>query len=428
MKHNGPVRISALFGWLAATCLTIGARSPAAELITFNRDIAPILFNNCVTCHRPGEVAPFSLETYREARHHAKDIADLTLSRTMPPWKPELGFGDFRDVRRLTDAQIDLIQRWVKAGRPEGDAADLPPLPKFPAGWTLGQPDLIVKMPKAYTLRADGSDDYRCFVIPLHLKQNTYVTAVDFRPDNPRIVHHALFFLDTMGRGRDLEDESSDGLPGYYSAGGPGFLPSGGLGGWAPGVTPRFMPEGVGRLVRRGSDLVVQIHFHPSGKIEHEQATFGLYFAKTPPQKLLIGSDHSTRRIDIAPGDSHYVIDSKFTVPVNVELAGVFPHAHLLCRQIKVTATLPDGKTLPLIWIKDWDWNWQGGYFYRKPIQIPRGTEIRQQFIYDNSTGNIHNPNTPPKRVRYGEQTGDEMSLVFYDILINRDALQADAR
>ena len=144
---------------------------------------------------------------------------------------------------------------------------------------------------------------------------------------------------------------------------------------------------------------------------------------KAPPKKLFVSFPHGYRRIDIAPGDNHYVIDNSFTVPANVELQAVFPHAHLLCRQIKSTATLPDGTTIPLIWIKDWDWNWQGEYLYTKPIQLPRGTTIRQEFIYDNSTENIHNPNNPPKEVRYGEQTGDEMSLVFYQLVIERGSV-----
>ena len=397
--------------------------TPAGATVTFNKDIAPIVFANCASCHRPGEVAPFPLLSYSDVRRHAKEIGELTHSRTMPPWKAEPGFGDFAGVRRLTEDQIALIQQWVKSGRPEGDPGDLPALPKFPSGWKLGEPDLVVKMPRAYTLRADGSDDYRCFVIPLNLTEDKCVTAVEFRAGNPKIVHHSLFFLDTTGRGRELEAESADGQPGYYAAGGPRFRPSGGLGGWAPGVLPQFLPDGVGRLLRAGSDLVLQIHFHPSGKIEHEQSMVGLYFAKAPPRKLMVTIAHGNNDIDIAPGDSHYVIDDSFTLPSRIELVGIFPHAHLLCRQIKVSGTLPDGSPLPLIWIKDWDWNWQGDYFYTKPIEVPPGTKVRQEFTYDNSAANIHNPNSPPKRVVHGEQTGDEMSLIFYDILVDRAAI-----
>jgi mono/diheme cytochrome c family protein len=394
--------------------------SGAATAVTFSKDIAPIVFSNCVSCHRPGEVAPFSLTDYASVRKHAKEIGDLTQSRTMPPWKPEDHFGDFEGVRRLSDSQIDLIQRWIKAGKPEGNPADLPEAPKFPGGWTLGEPDLVVKMPKAYTLRAQGTDDYRCFVIPLNLDQTRFVTGVEFHAGNPKIVHHALFFLDTNGNGRQLEAASKDGGAGYFGAGGPGFMPTGSLGGWAPGVMPERLPDGIGRVVKAGSDLVIQIHFHPSGKVEQEQSELAIYFAKKPVDKIFVSYPHGENHIDIQPGDNHYVINNSFTVPTDVQMLGIFPHAHLLCRDIKVTATLPTGESVPLIWIKDWDWNWQGQYLYKQPISIPKGTKITQEFTYDNSPANIHNPNTPPKEIRHGEQTGDEMSLVFYQLIVDR--------
>lgn len=407
-----------------AIALSMIVAAPARAAVTFNKDVAPILFANCVSCHRPGQVAPFSLLTYAEVRRHSHEIAELAGNRQMPPWKAEDGFGEFVGVRRLSDRQIQTIRQWVNDGKPQGNPADLPPAPTFKSGWTLGEPDLVVKMPQAYTVRADGSDDYRVFVIPLNLTEDKYVTAVDFRAGNPKIVHHSLFFLDSSGRARELEARSKDGKPGYFGSGGPGFRPSGGLGGWAPGVVPRFLPDGVGRPVRAGSDLVIQTHFHPSGKVEREQSVIGLYFAKTPPQKVLVSIPRGSHDIDIQPGDKHYVVNTTFKLPAPVELEGIIPHAHLLCRQIKVTATLPDGTVQPLIWIRDWDWNWQEQYQYVKPLHFPRGTEVRQEFIYDNSSDNDHNPNTPPRRVRYGEQTGDEMSLVFYQLLIDRRTLE----
>lgn len=406
--------------WIGLSIVVASFSSACAGAVTFTKDVAPILYENCVSCHRPGEVAPFSLLTYTDARRHAKEIAQLTHDRQMPPWKAAEGFGDFVGVRRIADQQIETIQQWVKDGKPEGNPAELPTAPKFTDGWTLGEPDLVVKMPEPFTLRADGPDDYRVFVIPLNLKEDKYVTAVDYRPGNRKIVHHSLFYLDTSGRARELEAESDDHQPGYFRVGSPGFRPTGGLGGWAPGVTAHLLPDGVGRPVKAGSDLILHTHFHPSGKIEKEQSVVGLYFAKAPPQKLLMSIPRSTREIDIAPGEKSYRIENEFTLPAAVDLQGIIPHAHLLCRQIKVTATLPDGTVEPLIWIKDWDWNWQEQYQYVKPLHVPRGTEVRQEFVYDNSSDNPHNPNTPPKRVRYGEQTGDEMSLVFYQILIDR--------
>ncbi|HWE96603.1 MAG TPA: hypothetical protein VG269_21770 [Tepidisphaeraceae bacterium] len=398
-----------------------GAPDRSAKLTggpTFNKDVAPIVFDHCASCHRPGEVAPFPLLTYADVKKHAKEIDQVITSRQMPPWRPEHGYGDFIGERRLTDGQIDTLEGWLKSEKAEGNAADLPATPKFPQGWQLGEPDLVVKMPEAYTVKAEGRDEFRIFVLPLNLTEDKYVEAVEYRPGNRKIVHHALLYLDTSGRAKQLDD--ADPLPGYGHGGGLGFMPSGGLGGWAPGVTPRRLPDGIGRLVKKGSDLVLQTHFHPSGKVETEQSTVGLYFAKKTPQKLFISTMQIAGRLDIPAGEKNYETSRSFVVPTDVKLAGVFPHAHLLCKEVQVTATLPDGKELSIIWIKDWDWDWQDEYLYQHPIDIPQGTKVFMRFRYDNSADNPRNPTTPPRRVRWGEQTQDEMALVFFQILIDR--------
>lgn len=396
------------------------AQSPAT---TFNKDVAPILFANCAGCHRAGEVAPFPLLTYKDAKRHASQIADVTESRFMPPWLPIEGHGEFKDSRRLSEAQVKTLRAWSDAGAPEGDAADLPPAPKFADGWALGEPDLVVKMPEKYTLRAEGRDVFRVFVIPLNLEKDQYVRAVDFRPANRKIVHHALFFLDATGQARKLDAEDPE--PGYSRSGGIGFMPTGGLGGWAPGVTPRFLPDGIARKVNRGSDLVVQVHFHPSGKEETEQATIGLYFTKQEPNRLALSFPKPFRRsqLDIPAGDRNFVMEDSFVLPIDFDVTGIFPHAHLLCKEIKVDATLPDGKKLPLIWIKDWDWNWQDEFLYKQNIHLPRGTKIDQKYVFDNSAQNVHNPSSPPRRVTWGEQTVDEMAITFFLVTAPKDAL-----
>lgn len=398
---------------------------------TFNKDVAPILFQNCAGCHHAGEVAPFALMSYTDARKHAKEIAEVVENRQMPPWKAEHGYGEFVGERRLSDSQISTITAWARGGRPEGDAADLPAAPIFSTGWTHGQPDMVVKMPQPFTLQAQGTDVFRVFVIPLNLSEDVYVTAVDFRPSNPKIVHHTLFFLDDSGRARQLEEEARrnegpDHQPGYARTGSPGFAPAGGLGGWAPGYRPEFLPENVGRLVRKGSDLILHTHFHPSGKLEQEQSVVGLYLKKKPPEKILVTTMHGAH-IDIPAGAKDYETVGNFTVPFDVQVAGVIPHAHLLCKEIQVDAVLPDRTIVPLIWIKDWDWNWQEQYQYAKPLSIPRGTLVRMRFRYDNSADNPRNPTIPPRRVRFGEQTSDEMALVFFQILLDRSTADATA-
>jgi mono/diheme cytochrome c family protein len=399
------------------------AAAAAAAPATFTKDVAPILFENCTSCHRPGEVGPFSLLTYPDAKRRAKQIAEVTDTKLMPPWLPSVGHGQFMGERRLSEAQVKTLRTWADAGAPEGDAKDLPAAPKYAEGWALGEPDLVVKMPETYTLKAEGRDVFRVFTIPLGLTEDKYVSAVDFRPANRKIVHHALFFLDTSGEA--AKRDAADSEPGYSQAGGLGFVPTGGLGGWAPGVTPRRLPEGVARIVRKGSDLVVQTHFHPSGKPEKEQSTIGLYFAKTEPTKLALSIPKSFQRKDlnIAVGERNFTMTDSFTLPVAFDVVGIFPHAHLLCKEIKVDATLPDGSKKSMIWIKDWDWNWQDEFLYDQNVHLPRGTVIEQKYVFDNSVENVRNPNQPPKRVTWGEQTADEMAITFFLVAAPKDAL-----
>ncbi len=386
--------------------------------ITFTKDIAPIVYENCLECHRSGEVAPFPLINYADVKKHAEQIADVTASRFMPPWKAQAGDVHFKGERRLSDQQIKLFDDWLKSGATEGDAKDLPKPPEFSEGWRLGEPDLVVKIPKPFKIAGDGNkgrDVYRCFVIPLDLAEDKYVTAVEFRPSNRKIVHHALFFLDSSGVARSREASNTDGQPGYSTFGGPGFIPTGGLGGWAPGATPFPLPDGWAKMLRKGSDLVIQIHFHPSGKEESDQSTLGIHFAKKPPTRIAIGAAVRNREIDIAPGDDNYVVTASLKVPIDADLIGITPHAHLVCKDMEAIATLPDQKKITLIKIQDWDFNWQGQYRLEAPLTLPAGTVIDMKYIYDNSAKNIRNPNNPPQRVTFGEQTTNEMAILFLE-------------
>ena len=388
---------------------------PKPGTLTFGKDIAPLIYNNCAGCHHTGEVAPFPLMSFQDVQKHVKQIVRVTQSRYMPPWKAEPGYGEFHDVRRLTDDQIAVLKQWVEDGAPEGNGADAPVAPKFTDGWQLGAPDLVLKMPDAYTVPAEGRDNYRCFVIPIDIPEDKYVTAVEYRPSNRKVVHHALLYLDSNGAARKKAAQSNG--VGYATFGGPGILPTGGLGGWAPGAFPRALPDGIARILKKGSDLVLQIHFHPSGKTEQEQSTIALYFAKKPAAQLLVTLPLRSRDIDIPPGEKAYKISDSFTTPLDLELIGIVPHAHLVCKDMKGTATLPDGTKKPLIWIKDWDFNWQDQYQYASPFKLPKGTKLEMEFTYDNSADNVRNPNTPPKRVTYGEQTADEMGILFLQVV-----------
>jgi mono/diheme cytochrome c family protein len=382
---------------------------------TFNHDVAPLLYQNCAGCHRPGQVAPFSLLTYQDAARRAQLIATVTASRYMPPWKAEPGYGHFQDERRLSDQQIATLREWAKNGAPEGDPNQKPSPPEFASGWLAGKPDAVLTTPQPFPVAADGRDVFQCFVIPLEFGADKYVKTVEFHPGNPKVVHHALFFLDLSGEARRLDAATPE--PGYSCFGGPRIVPSGGLGGWAPGATPETLPAGMAHVIDKGADLVVQIHYHPSGKPETDQSSLGLTFTDQSTKGLaniIIGP----RRIDLPAGEAHHVVTDWGIVPQDVELIGITPHAHLLCKEMQVAARLPDGKVEPLIRINDWDFNWQGQYRYAESMKLPKGTRIEMRYVYDNSAGNPHNPSNPPKAVKFGEQTTDEMGFAFLQVAL----------
>ena len=404
---------------LLPCCVSAGVAAEAVP--TYSKEIAPILWKNCAGCHRPGEVGPFSLLTYKDAAKRADFLKEITAERRMPPWKPEPGFGTFHDVRRLADGDIAKIAAWADAGAPEGVAADLPAAPTFPEGWQLGTPDVVLEMPEAFTVPADGRDVQRCFVIPIPIDTDRTVAAVEFRPGNAKVVHHALFYLDSKGAAR-RKDEAEPG-PGYKTFGGPGIIPTGGLGGWAPGSLARRLPEGTGKYLRKGSDLVLQIHYHPDGKVESDRSTVGIFFTKEPARTIVGGLAVRSRGLYIPAGDDDYKVHAESQpLPAAVSVIGLFPHMHNLGHEMKVVAETPEGKTVPLIWIKDWDFNWQGQYQYVNPVRLPKGTVVKLDAVYDNSASNPRNPSTPPVAVHWGEQTTDEMCLLGIQVTADNPA------
>lgn len=382
------------------------------ERVTFAEHIGPLVFNNCTRCHRPGEAAPFSLRSYRDTRKHARTMLRVMEEGYMPPWPPAAGDLPFQDQRRLDAREIALFRRWVETGMAEGDSSKTPPLPKFPEGWQLGSPDLIVKMDRPFVVPASGPDIYRNFVIPLGLKEDRWVTGIEMRSSAATVVHHVLYFLDSTGRGRAQADK--DGQPGFA---GMRFRPTGGLGGWAVGATPYKLPEGLAYSLPKGSDLVLQTHFHLSGKAEEEVLTIGLYFADKPPRRKLLNVQMPPAfglfsNIDIPAGQANYAVTDSFTLPAAVDLVGASAHAHYLGKTIEARAVLPEGKTLKLFSIPDWDFNWQGTYLYKRFFRLPKGTVLHGTITWDNSAENPRNPSSPPIHVRWGEASTDEMGSV----------------
>jgi mono/diheme cytochrome c family protein len=407
-------------------------RAAPSGSLTFSKDIAPIILDNCASCHRPGAVAPFSLLNYQDVKKRAKQVAYITGKRIMPPWKADQSDYEFKGARRLTGEQIELIRKWVEAGAPEGDPKDMPAPTAFNDGWSLGKPDLIVKMSEAYPVPADGPDIYRNFALPLNLTEDKWVRAIEFRPAARSVVHHSLFFFDATGSARKQDEE--DPLPGY--SGGMGGLargslnagslwraaggqpaPVGGLGGWAVGAQAGFLPEGLARYMPKGADLILATHFHPSGKAEKETSTVGIYFADRAPTKQFTGIQLPPlfgvfKGIDIPAGAKEYTIEDSFTLPVDVKAFGVSAHAHYLAKQMKLTAQLPGGRARTLLWISDWDFAWQDQYQFKDFVSLPKGTRLDVKITYDNSADNPRNPASPPKRVGWGEGSNDEMGSV----------------
>jgi len=422
---------------LASVVIAMGAlvihhqAVPSAQgPVTFSEHVAPIVFAHCTSCHRPGEAAPFTLMSYRDARPLAKAIASATASHVMPPWKAGPSDYPFANARLLTPDQIATIQKWVADGALEGDPAKLPPLPTFTDGWQLGPPDLTVSMSEPFEVPARGPDVYRNFVVPLSLDRDTWVRAIEFRPSARSVVHHSLFFLDATGAARERDAE--DSLPGFPGGMGSGRVASGGrggrgndpvsrlagnLGGWALGGRALELPSGLALFVPKGSDLILSTHFHPSGKIESERSTIGLYFAPGPPTQEFTTIQLPPifgvfEGLDIPADEAHYTIKDSFELPVDVKAFSVGAHAHYLGKQMRLTATLPNGDVKTLLRIDDWDFAWQERYRFTDFVSLPKGTRLDAEISYDNTSANKRNPSRPPVRVTWGEESNDEMGSI----------------
>ena len=381
---------------------------------TYSKDVAPILQDNCQQCHRPGQVGPFSLVSYEQARKRADDISNVVLDRRMPPWKPDPKVGPaFQHSKALSDDEIATVAAWAEAGAPEGDKADLPPAPTYRDGWALGDPDLVLEAAEDFAIPAGGDDIYRCFVIPTNLPEDRYIAAIEYQPGNRKVVHHVLAYVDTSGKARKL-DEADPGL-GYSCFSGPGVEIHGDLGGWAPGMEPSFLPDGVGRSLPSQSDVVMQVHYHPGGKAEADRTKIGIYFARKPVKQILHWNAAIKFDLAIPPRSKNFEAEAGWkdprggwTIPVDVTALAVTPHMHQLGRDMTVTVTFPDGKDMDLIRIGDWDFNWQNNYYFEKPIDLPKGSVLKVRAHYDNPT---------EKLVKWGEATTDEMCIGFLAVV-----------
>jgi tetratricopeptide (TPR) repeat protein len=407
----------------AIGCFIVDPQASASN-ITFTKDVAPLMFDRCGTCHRPGGSGPFSLLTYPHVKARAAQIATVTASGFMPPWKADADSGPFVGQKPLTTAERDTIRRWVDGGAIEGDPRDLPAMPQWADGWQLGAPDLIVTVPEAFQLQADGTDVFRIFALPLPVSGPRYVRGIEFRPGNARVVHHANIRIDRSPASRRLDE--ADPAPGYD-----GLMPrsaeypEGHFLGWTPGQIAPLVSADLAWRLDPGTDLVLQLHMQPSGTVERVQPSIGIYFSDTPPTSTPAILRLGSQGIDIPAGEARHTISDRYVLPVDATVLAVQPHAHYRAREIVGTATLPDGSTRALIHIAQWDFRWQHVYRYEQPISLPRGTTLSMQYTFDNSAENVRNPQQPPARVLWGQRSKDEMGDLWFQLLPGSDADRA---
>ncbi len=422
MSRPNPLAAAVLIGAVTTACQGSAPPEPLAPAqVTFTRDVAAIAFKHCAPCHRPGESGPFSLLSYDDLRRRAGQIAEITGRRVMPPWLPISGHGTFAGERRLSDRDVDILRRWDEQGAPEGDSIHLPQLPTFASGWQLGEPDLVVTLRQPYQLRADGADVWRNFVMPASVQETRFVRAVELRPGNPRVVHHAIMGVDqTRSSARRDARDDEPGFDGMEL--GDAQPPDGHLAGWTPGMAPVPGVEGSAWRLDPGDDLVLQLHMTPSGKPESVQPQIGLHFANAPPTKpsmVLLRLD-GDNQLDIPAGARDFVAADRFELPVDLQVLAVYPHAHFLARTMEAHAEMPDGRQQPLIRIDDWDFKWQDVYRYAQPLRLPKGTVVSFRYTYDNSAENPRNPSRPPTRVVAGMRSSDEMARLQLQVRPDR--------
>jgi Flp pilus assembly protein TadD len=416
------VRLAPAIGLAGALALSSACSRPETTP-TFAADVAPLVYTRCAPCHHRGGAGPFPLTTYDEVRRRSRQIAEVTGRRYMPPWPPVEGHGDFVGERRLSDREIARLAAWVKGGSPKGDLAAAPASPTFPASWQLGTPDLVLTAPPGFVLDAEGDDRFHNFVLPVPVSGTRYVRAIEILPGAPRLVHHANVLVDRSGwaRERDAADPAV-GFPGMdLEIVSDRFDPDSHFLFWKPGSPPVPEPDDMAWRLDRGADLVLNMHLQPSGKREEVRPSIGLYFTDRVPTRMpmLLQLEHDGA-LDIPAGDSAFTVTDELTLPVDVTLLAVYPHAHYVGQEIQGTARLPDGSTRWLVHIVDWDLNWQAVYRLRQPMSLPKGTVVSMKWTYDNSSGNERNPHDPPERVRAGDRASDEMAHLWLQVLPGR--------
>jgi hypothetical protein len=443
---------------LAVLILALRSSGAAGREVTYSRDVAPIFYKRCADCHRPGDIAPFSVLTYKDVRPWARSIREKVLTREMPPWHADPRYGEFRNDARLSQKEIDTIVAWVDQGAKEGDPKDLPPLPEFINGWHIGKPDVVLSMAEEYTVEPNAPDNYINFFIPTNFKEDKWIQAAEIHPGNKKVVHHVIAFIQTpemIARLRDPNQRRSSlgGAQSIFYKDGTLFrvkmdapviddganAPNGGsvfkrrigeegtdpfsilLAGYAPGKDPDIYPAGMAKKVPAGSVIMLQMHYSSFrgalDKPEKDRTSVGLIFAKEPPQKRVMTLGVQNHYFKIPPGAENHEVTASYTFDRDVQLLDYMPHMHLRGKDMKYEVIYPDGKRETLLWVPKFSFNWQTMYRLKNPVNIPKGTRMIITAHFDNSPKNKYNPD-PTKAVRWGDPTYDEMMIGWMDYLI----------
>ncbi len=396
---------------IALVCLAFGFSSQATSRpqVTFNKDVAPIFYNNCAVCHRAGEIAPMSLLSYKDARPWARSIKEKVISREMPPWHADPAHGKYSNDRSLSEKDIKTIVAWVDQGAAEGNAGDLPTAPRFSDGWQIGKPDLVLHMPQEFTIPAEGVVSYQYFAIPTNFREDRWVQAVEIRPGNRAVVHHVIAFVTGPGAFRRRGLANGEG----------GFE---GLAGTAPGEMPTAYPDGIGKLVKAGSYIVLQMHYTPTGSPQKDRTSVGLIFSRKPVRKAIMGGAAMNRFFAIPPGAESHEVRSAYTFREDAHILHLMPHMHLRGKDFEFRLVYPDGSSKIILSVPRYDFNWQTRYELAAPVAAPAGSRVECVAHFDNSAKNRWNPD-PAKTVRWGQQTWEEMMIGFVGFTLDRQNL-----
>jgi len=432
------VRASGLLCILGS--VTLGIAETGSSTVTFYRDVLPVLQKNCQTCHRPGEIAPASFLTYESTRPWAKSIKTAVLTKQMPPWYADAHYGQFANDRSLAESDIHTLVSWVDAGAPAGDPKDAPKPLDWVEGWRIGKPDVVISMPIEYRVPASGTIDYQYIVIPTGFKEDKYVQMAEARPGNTKLVHHIIAFVREPGNpwlkdakpgvayvpkepelspeDQKKQEEEEAKLPGIP-------FPGDFLVGYAPGTVPQVMKPGQAKLIKAGSDIVLQMHYTANGTAGADISRLGLVFSKTTPRKRVLTINSANVTFSIPAGAPDTEVDSKVTLQQDAILESFLPHMHFRGKSFEYRATYPDGRKEVLLRVPHYDFNWQLSYDLAKEKKLPKGTVIECEAHYDNSPNNKFNPD-PSKEVHYGEQTWEEMMIGFFDVAVPMKATADD--